>query len=66
MSKKKNGFREAVGAQFVSFFQFYSIYFNYACSVGDALSFSTQGMEGDKIQLINGHIHPLHMGWSKW
>ena len=35
--KKKKGFREAVGAQFSSFFLFHSLYFSYACFVGDAL-----------------------------
>ena len=34
--KKKTSFREIVEALFSSFFQFHSLYFGYACSVGDA------------------------------
>ena len=36
-AKKKTSFRETVGALFSSFFWFHSLYFGYACSVGDAL-----------------------------
>ena len=36
--KKKISFRETIGALFSSFFRFHSLYFGYACSVGDALS----------------------------
>ena len=35
-AKKKTSFREIVEALFSSFLQFHSLYFGYACSVGDA------------------------------
>ena len=36
--KKKNNFREAVGAWTVEIWSIYSLYFDYAYSVGDALT----------------------------
>ena len=37
LAKKNFGYREAVGAWIVEIWSKYSLYFGYACSVGDAL-----------------------------